>query len=423
MHIILLIAYGILLSVLIIRIPFVRKSNIKPAYLLIFFWLRCITAWIHNVIAYRYYPGHGDIWSYFEFGKQMKADLLHSPAGFMQQFFQLGKYLQFEGIDLWNEISFRLIAILNVVLNLFSFDNIYINSLLFSFFIFIGSIALYRVFIKAFAAQLLCAYTALLLPSTLFFTACTHKDGVLYLLLGFFLYYWQKQLHNGFTARALITSALLFAGIMMIRINMVFGLLPGIVIWTLAVKTQWKTWVILLTTTLSFLLLAFVAGTVNAAYNFFNIISERQHDFYYMQGKSRIFLPLLQPAAISFLHTLPYAVINGFFQPFPGQGGQPIYTAFSAELLFIWAITLMAIYKIIRARSFEKMPGFGWLCLALFTTQLLLIGYVVPFIGAIIRYRSLFLPFVVALALYYLRHTKLYLKAEQLLKKTNQSCN
>jgi hypothetical protein len=83
----------------------------------------------------------------------------------------------------------------------------------------------------------------------------------------------------------------------------------------------------------------------------------------------------------------------------------------------------MAVYNTLRHRSFEKMPGFGWFCIMLITTQFLLIGYVVPFIGAIIRYRSLFLPFLTTLALYYLRHTKFFFKAEQWLKKTYEAYN
>jgi hypothetical protein len=417
MHIILLIAYGLLLSVAVVRIPFIKKSQIKPVYLLIFFWLRCITSFIHNIIAWRFYPNHGDIWNYFETGTQMKNALLHAPETFMPQFF--GSYqASLSGAAFWSEISLRLIAAINMVLNFFSFDNFYINSLLFSFFIFIGSIALYRVFIKAFSGQLVCALTTLILPSALFFTACIHKDGLLYMLLGLFLWCWQKQLHSRFTVRGVITCALLFGGILLTRANMVFGLLPGVIMWTLTLETTNKTWKnVLIATSLVFLFI-FTAGIAHPAYNFFTIISQRQHEFYYLQGKSRVFIPLLQPSAWSFLQALPFAVINGFFQPLPGQGGQVIYNAFSGELLLIWFFIIMAVYYTIRHKAFGTISGFGWFCLLLTATQLLLIGYIVPFIGAIIRYRSLFLPFLAAMALYQLRQTKIFEKADEWLKKT-----
>lgn len=422
MHLILFIAYSLLLSAAVVRIPFIKKSQIKPVYLLIFFWLRCITSFIHNVIAYRFYPNHGDIWDFFETGKQMKYALLHAPETFIPQY--LGSYqASLSGSALWSEMSFRLIAAVNMVLNFFSFDNFYINSLLFSFLIFIGSIALYRVFIKAFQGQLLCALVTLALPSTLFFTACIHKDGVLYMLLGVFLWCWQKQLHNRFTVRGLITCALLFAGILFTRVNLVFGLLPGLIMWTLTVETTYKAWKNVLLATFLVLLFIFTAGIANPAYNFFTTISQRQHEFYFLQGKSRIFMPLLQPNAWSFLQALPFAVINGFFQPLPGQGGQAIYNAFSAELLLIWLTMIMALYYSIRYKAFETISGFGWFCLILVATQLLLIGYSVPFIGAIIRYRSPFLPFVAAIGLYQLRQTKIFEKAQVWLKKVYQTSN
>lgn len=422
MHIILLIAYGLLLSVAVVRIPFIKKSQIKPIFLLIFFWLRCITSFIHNIIAWRFYPNHGDIWDFFETGKQMKNVLLHAPETFMPQYF--GSYqASLTGAALWNEISFRLIAVINMVLNFFSFDNFYVNSLLFSFLIFIGSIALYRVFIKAFHGQLVCALVTLILPSTLFFTACIHKDGVLYMLLGLFLWCWQKQLHSRFTVRGAITCALLFGGILFTRVNLVFGLLPALIMWTLTVKTTYKTWMNVVITTSLMLLLLFITGIVHPAYNFFTAISQRQHEFYYLQGKSRIFIPLLQPNAWSFLQALPYAVINGFFQPLPGQGGQVIYNSFSGELLLMWLIIIMALYYSIRHKTFGSISGFGWFCLLLSAIQLLLIGYIVPFIGAIIRYRSLFLPFLAAIALYQLRQTKIYGKADEWLKKLYKTSN
>ncbi|HZE83381.1 MAG TPA: hypothetical protein VE035_03685, partial [Puia sp.] len=46
----------------------------------------------------------------------------------------------------------------------------------------------------------------------------------------------------------------------------------------------------------------------------------------------------------------------------------------------------------------------GLSCILLTFTAMLMIGYTVPFVGAIVRYRSIYLPFLLAPFLYALRH-------------------
>src|SRR5258708_19610554 len=66
MHILLFIGYSLLCVYGIIKIPFIRNSGIRPAWLLLFFSLHVSTGLLHNVIAYRYYPEHGDIWNFYQ---------------------------------------------------------------------------------------------------------------------------------------------------------------------------------------------------------------------------------------------------------------------------------------------------------------------------------------------------------------------
>ena len=415
MHILLLIAYSFLLSLAVVRIPFIKKSNIRPVYLLVFFWLRCIAAWVHNAIAWRYYPNHGDIWDFFETGKWMKTQLLQGQL--WQQFYQGSRHLQLNDA-IRGEISFRTLSALNMVLDFLSFDNFYINTLLFSFLVFMGSIALYRVFKQAFANHHLCALAALLLPGTLFFTACIHKEGLIYLLLGFFLLCWQRQLKKGFTITGSITCLVVFVAMVVLRSNLLLGLVPGVFMWTMTEKTTLGNKLNLLITLGLVAAAIMAAASISQHYNLFTIIINRQHEFDDLQGKSRLFLPLLQPGFRSFLSTLPYAIVNGFFEPLPGNAGQPVYIIFSIEVLLIWIMVLIAIYHILRRNPnlSPPAPGFGWFCTLLAISQLLLIGYVIPFAGAIVRYRSLYLPFLLAPAIYCLRSTAVYMNIENRLR-------
>jgi hypothetical protein len=93
------------------------------------------------------------------------------------------------------------------------------------------------------------------------------------------------------------------------------------------------------------------------------------------------------------LHVLPSAVRNGLFEPLPGSGGRPIYLAFSLELMLIWTVVVAGTISSIRSRPYQAFTIF---CVIFALTGMLLIGTLVPFAGAIIRYRSIYLPFLLA---------------------------
>jgi len=67
-------------------------------------------------------------------------------------------------------------------------------------------------------------------------------------------------------------------------------------------------------------------------------------------------------------------------------------------LLCIWAIAAAALFK-------RSAPSpFSLCCIILALAGMLQIGLVIPFAGAIIRYRSIYLPFLAAPCLYSLRN-------------------
>jgi hypothetical protein len=100
---------------------------------------------------------------------------------------------------------------------------------------------------------------------------------------------------------------------------------------------------------------------------------------------------------------------NGLFEPLPGSGGQHIYLLFAVELLLVWAISVTALLRrLMPQRSSGKFPDaarpFARCCIGFALIGMLQIGLIIPFAGAIIRYRSIYLPFLVAPCLFYLRN-------------------
>ena len=143
-------------------------------------------------------------------------------------------------------------------------------------------------------------------------------------------------------------------------------------------------------------------------------ISSRQQEFTSLEGHSRLSLPLMDGTWTSILKTVPNAIRNGLFEPLPGSGGQIIYLAFSFELLAIWIIIAVALLlrpapplAAIPQPAAPRHTPFTLFCMIFALSGLIIIGATVPFVGAIVRYRSFFLPFLLAPALYRLHSTPL----------------
>ncbi len=131
------------------------------------------------------------------------------------------------------------------------------------------------------------------------------------------------------------------------------------------------------------------------------MLAARQSEFLQLKANSRIPLPLLQPGWKSLVDNLSDALYNGMFQPLPGVGGQKIYLAFSLELIAIWIIIGLSLLTFFGSGLFGRFVPvpqyprfFATSFLLLAFLGILLIGWVIPYVGAIVRYRSIYLPFL-----------------------------
>jgi len=395
--------YSFLCGYGILKIPFIRKSGIHPRVLLLFFALHVLTGCIHNIIAWRFYPHHGDIWNDFQLSFMERDRLISNFSQFLTD------------NSAWTLFSHNAIIFIQIFLNLFSFDNLYINTLLFSFPIFLGNVALYRLFRRRFPTDPLTAATIFLLPSTLFWTSCIHRDAALYALLGAMLYRIDRR------GKPAFYTGILFLLIIYFRSAVAFTLVPALMGWWLmeaplfgghshpspgrrhpsSARRLILACVCAGIATILVLALPALPGRLLQAY------SAHQRLFQLLEGHSRLYLPVMDGTWRGLPHVLPSAIRNGLFEPLPGSGGRPIYLAFSVELMLIWVVVMVASIAAFRSRPSQVYSPFSPLAFPIFCvlfalTGMLLIGTLVPFAGAIIRYRSIYLPFLLAPFLHFL---------------------
>ncbi|MBS1660645.1 MAG: hypothetical protein JST68_06300 [Bacteroidetes bacterium] len=397
MHILLFVGYGLLCIYGILKMPFIRKSGIKPAVLIFLFTLHVATGIAHNWIAWRFYPEHGDIWEFYRLSFLFRTRLTSQFSLFLSDNSTLG-YITHNGI----------IGI-NMILNIFSFDNLNINTLLFSFFVFLGNIALFKFLRRRFPTAPLVAFIVFLLPSTLFWTSCIHREGMLYMLLGFLLLAFDRWLTSGHR-KPLYLSIFYILLITYFRFYVVLSLLPALFIWTVA-KKRIPIQRILPFAGIALLALALTPFIFPALTSRIALaITAHQLDFAQLEGNSRLSLPLMDGTWGSIFRVLPAACVNGLFQPLPGTGGKTLYWAFALELMGIWILFFVALTRL-------KTNPFTLFCLIFALSGMIIIGAMVPFAGAIVRYRSIFLPFLLAPPLYALHSTRIFRPINTLLSR------
>jgi hypothetical protein len=393
MQVLLLTLYGILCGYAVVKMKFIRRSKIRTVPLLFLFGLHVTTGCAHDLIAWYYFPDHGDIWMYFQFSSIQTYRLFND----FDLFWKLNSD--------WDSFSHNAIILIHVLLDPLSRNNLYTNTLLFSFPVFLGNIALFRTFRHRFPDDPLVGFSVFILPSTLFFTSCIHREAVLYMLIGFLLHNLHRLLSNGFTWKRTIYSVICVLFIIWARTAAALLLLPALFFWIFAEKPRLRKSLALLgiVACISLLLIPpfqhLPAG-----------IARHQQEFLALEGNSRLPLPALDGSWRSLFDILPTALLNGLFEPLPGSGGHSLYLLFSFELLAVWGIVGFAlVHNFLNRRDLGRLSEdplltpFGWFCLLFTLSGMLMIGIMIPFAGAIVRYRSIYLPFLLCPFLHSLR--------------------
>ncbi len=165
---------------------------------------------------------HSDYFGTNRYGIVEYNSMLHTPKLFFTDLFTSnyadnGEFFGSKN-SYWNDLRFNIIYKILGLFNIFSRGNIYINTLFFNFFSFIGLVMLYRVFVNIYPeAKKAVIAGCFLLPSTLYFGSGLHKDLIVLLALSVICYALYFGVKNGFTIKKIIYLILSFGTILFIR--------------------------------------------------------------------------------------------------------------------------------------------------------------------------------------------------------------
>ena len=294
----------------------------------------------------------------------------------------------------WANLRFNFLYKLIAIFNLISHGNFYLNSMIFSFCIFVGNVSLFKIFNSIYENQKIkIIIVCFFIPSILLYTACIHKDGIVFIcisMIAYFLFYYNTKQKSFLKYLLLI---LLFTSVLFIlRNHIVIALIPSIIL-SLLYRSLLTKKLIKLMTVYSLMITCFFFLQFNNT-NLAQILINRKSEFQLAStGNTDINLNELKPDIISYLYNFPQAFNHSFLRPYLFEFKTLSVNLTAIEILMFEILFLLFLFY--RKISSAKLHWFNVFGICLMLHLFLIIGYTIPNIGAIVRYRSVFWIFLI----------------------------
>lgn len=401
------VAYLIAFCLLINKISFFKKSGLSRYLLIALFTIKvfagCAYGWFYSLPAYVH---TSDTWKYFNLSKPETDWLLKDPIAFIKDLFSYNYNssgnLFIANNSYWNDLKDNIIIKITAVINVFSFKNYYADVIFFNFFFLFGCIAFYRLLKEKLAANnyVLIAFV-FCIPSFLFWCSGIHKDGFVFMTIALCSFCFNRWLETKrITFKYVIVFLICASFLFVLRNFVLLLLLPALLVWYLCNRYPEKKSMFVISVYGSAVIIFFISGFISSSINFPNYILTKQNEFKTLSGNSQLMLPALQPNFTGFIMFLPYAIDIAFFRPHINEVPNALYLPAIAENIFIYCLIVYSAYQFyLKRKQFfltDASKAFMIFCFVFAVSNLLMMGYTVTLTGAIVRYRSFVLPFIVA---------------------------
>jgi hypothetical protein len=385
---------------LLTRLGFFKKSGLSNAQLVILFLLKVMAGifygWIgiyYGQFAYMY-----DTWWYHYLSVEEYKLLFQSPSEYFSNLFQSGYHEKYAGFlasenSWWNDLKSNMFIKFLSAVNIFSFGNYYVNVIFYSFITFTGPVAMYRVFSDVFPGKKIHVLLAtFLIPSFAYWTSGIHKDGLVFMAISLIVYHVYFALkEKRFKLSSIFPLLISLIIIISFRNFLLVIMIPALFAWILSNRFPKRNALIFISTYLISGVLFFSLRYLSAGLDFPQAVVDKQKAFKTLQGNSGFDFPELKPTVGSFLMNAPHALSSTTLRPHPGDVKHILSMAAASETAF--RLFLFLLFLIWRTNGIKSI-SFIWFCIFFSFSFLLLIGFSVNFLGAIVRYRSIILPFL-----------------------------
>lgn len=402
----LFITYLLFFSWLVTRVRFFSETGLSKPVLIMLFLLKVMAGIFYGWMGVYYGTTAQmvDTWHFHEQGKIEYQILWDNPTEYFSNLFISNYPHGYEGFfasseSYWNDLKSNVFIKFISILHLFSFENYYINVIFYSFLTFFGPVALFRVLKDRFPLrQKALTIGVFLIPSFLYWCSGLHKDGLLFLGISLVVFHTWRLINNKKVLSSAFFGIALGVLLMFLMRNFLLVVLaPAIIAWCLTVRFRIRAWISFTGTYLIFILLFFNLRYIFPALDLPQAVVNKQQAFLKLKGTSNIAISELEPTASSFLQRTPQAISLSTLRPYPSDIRHlPSLFAAVETILLLLIMALSVCFAFPHRRRGDPLMYF----LLFFSLSLLLvIGFSVNNLGAIVRYRSIVLPFLLAPAL------------------------
>lgn len=401
--------YVLGLSAFVYRSPFFCLKGIGPFKLTALFLFKVVAA-----ILYVYVSKHiieaGDIVQYYADSKVVYAHLLNGEwSSYWQLTFGINNGLITENIaesvhamGYWYDTSAYMIVRFNALVNILTFGSgIYANAVFFAFLSFCASVLLARLLEDKLGVNVLVKYVIFLTPSLWYWTSGMHKEAASVFLVSLILFSFLRPAKTKVIGRVFI-GILAFILLFYTRFFIAIMLLPpllayGIYSW----KRAWSPMLVYV------VLFIFIGGMGYAIPKFTHqanivdaVLSKKALYESLDNGNTAIELGVYEESYVGLVKLVPQALFNTMLRPHFFDIKSVFLGLASGESLLISLLFVGSLFFIKTCTKDEQ--AFVFLLLSFALSYLIITGLIVPNIGAILRYRSVALFFLVPCSVYLL---------------------
>lgn len=358
-----------------------------------------------------------DIYKYFDDSKIMFDALKTNPSHFFAMLTSINEdnetimayydtMLNWHKLDLVYNDNHILIR-LNTILRLFSFGFFAVHTIVMSFISYSGLVALFHLFKNKLNCKNQVTFFLLLLtPSLLFWTSGMLKDGLLLGLFGLFIYQLDLIVNNGINKKRIIWLLFLCFLLIQIKLYVLMIALPGIGLWLLLRNKELpvlKSIAVWIGTYVIFILILGNTHRVIPQYDFPHMIAIKQYHFKRLaknvESGSYIEINEIGPSLGSIIKNAPNAFLTVLVRPHIFESKSPLTMLAALENAVI-IILLLFSFLFLNFNKIKQADKLYLFSIIFVINMFILIGLVTPVMGAIVRYKTIALPFLMFIILY-----------------------
>lgn len=353
---------------------------------------KILLGFLYGYIYLHYYNGD-DTWKHHHYSLDETRLLINDPA----QFF-INEYTPVHALTdgkswrevvslYFNDLQYALLVKSMAILNLVTQGNYYINMAVFNGITLFGHYWLFTSLYQRFQEKRKWLYfSCFFYAPAVFWLSGLRIDGLLFFFAGLFIRTITREKINP------MLLAVSFAGMLVCRPEIAILAIPAAIAFAVG-RSRPHAYRYFLFIYAAAAALFFITGLFPGG-GLPQLVADKQQQFLLLKG-TRFHLTPLDASLFTYLKVLPEAWLNTFMRPLPWEATGLLQWFACMEIVLFWIFLLLAInYR--RADWRERMADPLLLLLLFFGIFVYLsVGYLVPFPGAIIRYKAVALLLLV----------------------------